>query len=305
MTNIGFCIIIKSMLLSAEQRSFNRDGEHAIELLRSGLELPSVRQALGQIALPLVDIAERLYVPNIRRGVLHLPREQRDGSGVAIVARPRTLGLRVSRDFSISSPRQYDATERQLIDYGSTALEAAALRDEIIRQTRKRARSSDIPPLQSDGTTARVWSTGLMIRPSRSNLPISDPEVLTLSQAGRPIMVLDSIRAASLPVVVHEAIHVRQIEDSPLTPYYSPLALHRHVTGELAMELEAYEGGARCVRALQQDNPDIALTDTDRNQLRINNLRARLCAPDDPYNRLGRRTDAIRVALADFPSIVA
>ncbi len=112
------------VFVSSEQRSRNDTAEQAIGTFQDSLNSAALRQKLGASLSRFVDIADRLYVPKVKHGLVSPSRKHRDAEGIAVIPLSPSDKISVSEHFTQQSERQQVGMKKQLVTSGLAELEA-------------------------------------------------------------------------------------------------------------------------------------------------------------------------------------
>ncbi len=299
------CYSITMLFLSSEQRSRNFVTEQAIGTFQDSLKSPALRQKLGQSLGRFATLAERFYVPNIRHGLVTPPRRHRSSEGIAVIALHTSDKVSVAEHYAKQSLRQQAAIRRQLAEAGLSeqrAMMAAQQIDSLVTDTQ----GSDSTRITSgihygDSVQAETWTIEHPLPIDRSVFPHANSNAVKWSRLGLPTMLIrygnpDSQISPSL--MLHESVHIDQIESEPLQPVFDPRDRHNRDAYMLTTELPAYTMGASGVKARVAEGLNQSdLQRVDRMQLAVEGIRQAICSTDDPFDSAARHTDTILNAL--------
>ncbi len=98
--------------------------------------------------------------------------------------------------------------------------------------------------------------------------------------------------------MLHESVHIDQIESEPLQPVFDPRDSHGRGAYELAAELPAYMLGAIGVASrLEEGFDESRLQRVDRMQLAVEGIRQAICSEEDPFDSAAKHTEALFASL--------
>lgn len=287
--------------MRSEQRSRNAVADQAIGAFQDSLRSPSLRQKLGESLGSLAAIGSRLYIPNIRDGVIQPPKSPKQADGFAVVALHPGDRLFVTKHFTEQSDRQRASTGRQLEQAGLPGSELAATLQEIdslasLYQGKNPQQLISAIKYDKD-VEAETWTAGFALPIDRTIFPGVSSRAAKWSRRGRPMVVLrytSPKEQLSPTLLLHESVHIEQLESEPLESIFDRSDVQSNNAQRLSMELPAFHKGAMRSRTLLQEGiADDDLSYVDRLHLSIEDARLSVCSSDDPFDNAGVHTQRL------------
>ena len=249
-------------LLRSEQREMHRQVDAIVGEFHTIMKDPAVKDAFGNIAEPLSDLADNLYVPNIRHGRITAPRQHRparnpDGLPIFIGDSNQDYSI----DGALLAPTRIQSFRMQetFDGWGLDKSASIALHDRIEANIVNATSIIDHP---SKGTEAHVQSLNLTLSEIAPEKGIdrrkfkSRPLTAFWSEAsGKSI----SQRPFQGLVLLHELVHLR---DELVVPIINPKTAERERM-VYSQELEAYHYQAVAVTALYNASANPRFKDND------------------------------------------
>lgn len=296
------------MFINSEQRARNATAEQAIGTFKDSLNSALLRQKLGPALGRFTDIADRLYVPNVKHGLVVPNRKYRNAKGIAVIALGPSDKLSVSEHFAQQSEKQQAGMTKQLTAAGLAESEASAAVEQINSFV---ADIQDAFPTRiasgihyDDSVRAETWTTEHPFPLNRTVFPNVNPGAVKWSRLGLPTILVrhDTSKASVSPsVMLHESVHIDQIESEPLQPVFDPRDTQNRSAYMLTTELPAYKVGAMEVDTRLQNGFDEAqLQRVDQRQLAVEAVRQTICTEEDPFDSAARHTEALFAALSQI-----
>ncbi len=271
--------------------------ERLQEKTDAALRDAQIRDALGEIATELLDINERIFLPNYRDGKFFTPKEQHDTRNLAVIPmtawQARTAGRRVQPLLSDTASYRYESVDdlpgRRSTVYGIEVGEELEASYHDLAQRYHPVRRSEADTLgrhrvfsllrRSDGlgenTTARTTvENGISF----------DNQGQPSLYSSRPVTVIRDTLAtqpyfAAGAIMAHEEVHASDVLRDGVAYFGHAIAA--------ATELRAYYVQAQLSRRGQ--DPSLAA----RKAFRVEATRLALADPNQPFVP----TDALRRAL--------
>lgn len=241
----------------------------------------SVKQMLRERVDALGTIAEGLYAPNIRHGVISIPKEYQDTDNTpAVSLRPGKV-LRSSPGFSLLTPTQrqhfLDKLEAQNLE-GHTP-------EEFLDAWNKKLLT--MPSLFE--IARRDWAA---VESRGGEVEFGKTSPFHWGVKGQPLLIFNKSKGRiGLPALMHEFTHVKQAQDQPAIEFDSvpnciaSRELEGHFVGALVlpyiMETRSYEPSS-----------------IDKMHLRVDGIRRKFAHQDRPFEI----TEAMHAAFKDYPA---
>jgi hypothetical protein len=225
---------------SAEWREREQYVVKIIDDVETILKNPKVQKALGANALTLYGVSQRIFLPNLRNGVLSMPKEYQDTDLVPMVALKQNEELRGDQSLVTMSMTQHEVMKGMLeewreedeilIDLFAEPVKSTEEFDEELIKKNKENKGFRV---SIKGANGRVITTPIAAR------NLTDGRIHQALH-GRPFVVLDTnehhVEYEAASIALHEFEHVRQFMEDPLLPILQ-LILKRK---RLEQELRAY-----------------------------------------------------------------
>lgn len=293
------------MFLSSEQRSRNATAEQAIGAFQDSLKSAALCRKLGASLDRFVDIADRLYIPNIKHGLVSPSRKHRSTEGIAVIPLGPSDKVSVSEHFAQQSEKQQIGMKKQFIVAGLAELEAASAVKQVnslVADTQGTFPTRITSGIHcNDSVQAETWSTEHPFPINRSVFPNVISGAIKWSRLGLPTMLIrhDSPNNPVSPsLMLHESVHIDQIESEPLQPVFDPRDSQGRGAYELTAELPAYMLGAIEVTSrLEEGFNKNRLQRVDRMQLAVEGIRQAVCSEEDPFDSAAQHTETLFAAL--------
>lgn len=288
--------------INSEQRSRNAVAEQAIGSFQDSLRSPILRQKIGASLGSLAAISDRMYVPNIKHGLVLPPKKNKHADGIAVIAAHPSDRLYVAEHYSKQSERQHAGMERQLAEAGLSTDDARSHAREINLVSNvfhgPTPTRLDLDAENNANAMGETWTTQCKLTHlDRSVYTRVRPEVVAWFRRGRPLIALRySSPGEHVPssLMMHEAVHVEQVESNPLGEKYDRRDWASRTADTLKSELPAYRIGALGAETLLDTGlARDELHVVDRTHLAFDEVRQRICSPDDPFDSARLHTQAL------------
>ena len=257
---------------SSEARQRNAYIENVTARSTEFLERPEVIAKMGSIATDLHAIASNIFVPNIRDGVISIPKKYRD---------------------SDATPAIPSRTNEQLYTAPGTARPTPAQRKHVYQAFLHLKLESETPEQSlgivdtkmqtiATGPFTLEKSQGAMVRSERLDVMLNSRQDGTLLPHllfdGRPLLVLNQDYGnLTLPPLMHEYTHVRQRMQGPVTDFES------RKEDAATRELQGHFVGAHVLTPIVEQDASYQLTSLDAAQLRVEYIRQSFADPENPF----------------------
>ncbi len=226
------------MFISSETKRRHQFIDQYLGAAHSTLTNPQVARILGDTTATLLDIDRRMFVPNVRDGVVQIPRWWRRAGGIPVVAVSSSERLLMGDDFCELNPRQRAAAMNRVAQVRRG--QPSVIIDD------KQQKLKELVANNEDPRTRPLAN----VRANVASRTLQDPDELLIAW---PLLVFnqdkDDVSGTDQgPIIVHEYAHVWQYEREPFVAPWDPnMALGRNRRDEV----EAYSVGAAAVLGLR------------------------------------------------------
>lgn len=283
---------------SAETRKRNAFVENTIDEVAESLASEAVINRLGDMATILAERVDRLYIPNIKDGLVSAPKKYQSTDHIPIIAMYTGEELTVDRSLAAMSPKQQLAVERKIKSWFG---ESVNMPDEIKAiNTDLESRCPQEIVGVDDGTGGFIWSS---YAPRRIIKPLSGGVGKSFDRVFQGSSLVGLVPRAEIAQevrnthLVHELVHTDQFDENPVTN------LKKYKSILYSRELQAYHIGAYYgLGASEIPGGKYFGSGGLNNQWAVENLRAEYARPNEPFYANTQLRAAIHDAGIDIVS---
>jgi hypothetical protein len=283
----------------SEWREREKQVEQVIYDVETVLKNAGVQKVLGANAFALYGISQTIFLPNIKNGMLSMPKEYQDTDLVPMVTLKQDEELKADQSLATMCMTQSRIMEERLQKwredplgdtYADPAVSVQELDEELMQGN-----------IKSGGTPVGIkGANGRMVRAQAAARRLKDGRSFQILQ-GRPMVVLDMnehyVEYEAAAITLHEFEHIRQFLESPLLP-----TITRHLeVRRLEQELRAYRVEAEVGWAM--DIPSVrmigskALTTCIADAYLVEDYRRRAVRFGDEYRHFDKEDEKVLLTL--------
>lgn len=257
-----------TVYVSAENREMSRRFDTTLEHVQAAINALAVAQTLRPSTLTEVcQQTELLFLPNVRNGVISIPKEHRGLRTTPLVI--AKLGEKYAMDSSFAdhTPSQLQAIVQLRSSLDLPLVSAEEYMSDLDQFRESMEKENEYVPTWRLKRSMGATTQTLMLQTAST----SDGKKITMM--GRPIITLnnDAVTSRICPMLAHELEHEKQY---CALPYYDK---RTYADQTLSDELAGYDKEAEVGNALMQTGNPIYTTQALREELAIVQPVANLC----------------------------